>query len=353
MFASASEDTTIKIWAVPDDWEPTDENGHAKQGEPLTESLADLSGHGKKVTLLRYHPSASNIILSTSADCTVKVWDIEKGEAVTTADVPDLTHDIVWDTRGDLYASSCKDKVVRVLDGRQSSIVSTIDPAHEGSKSTKIVFLGESGKVLTCGASKTSAREVKIWDLKNLAKPLHTETIDTASGALIPLYDHDTNVVYLCGKGDGQIRLFEFEDKDPYFHKLNDGFRSTQPTKGVCMVPKRGLEVMAHETARLMKLTNSQGVHPLRFFVPRKSDAFQEDIYPDCPAPSPAHSGAEWMGGSSKLPLTMSLNPAHAGGGAKKKVFKTVTQLSKELDDAHKRIEYLEGKLKENSIAFD
>jgi coronin-1B/1C/6 len=355
MFATASEDSTIKVWSIPDDWEPTDENGMAKQGNNLTESLIDLVGHQKRVTLLQYHPTASNILLSTSADTTVKTWDIEKGEAITSFDdTPDLIQDIVWDFRGDAYASSCKDNAVRIFDARTASISSKIDPAHEGPKSTKITFLGDSGKMLTCGFSKQSAREIKVWDLKHLSKPLCTETIDNAAGAIIPLYDNDTKVLYLCGKGDGQIRIYEFEDKEPFIHKLNDGYRSTQPTKGICMVPKRGLNVMNHETARLLKLTNNQGIQPLSFCVPRKSDAFQDDIFPDCVAPIPAHSGDQWLAGSSKDPVTMSLNPALANSElTKKKVFKTVSQLSKELDEANQRIEFLENKLKENGIAYD
>ena len=110
---------------------------------------------------------------------------------------------------------------------------------------------------------------------------------------------------------------------------------------------------MQHETARLLKLTNNQGIHPLSFCVPRKSDAFQDDIFPDAPAPTPAHSGDAWLGGSSKPPVTMSLDPAVSGGqAAKKKVFKTVVQLSKELDDAHNRITFLEKKLKEAGISI-
>ena len=352
MFASASEDTTIKIWGIPDDWEPTDEKGFAKAGKNLTESLTDLLGHRKKVTLLRYNPTANNILLSASADYTVKTWDIEKGEAVVSFDdIPDLIHDIAWDVRGDMYATSCKDKAVRILDGRKPDVVSLMENAHEGMKSIKLAYLGDSGKLMTTGASKTSAREVKIWDLKNLSKPLCTETVDTASGALLPLYDNDTNVLYLCGKGDGQMRIFEFEDKEPYLHKLNDGFRSTQPTKGICMVPKRGLAVMQHETARLLKLTNNQGIHPLSFCVPRKSDAFQDDIFPDAPAAAPAHSGEAWLGGSSKPPVTASLDPAVSGAQAtKKKVFRTVSQLSKDLDAANKRIELLEKRLKEAGL---
>ena len=99
MFASASEDTTIKLWSIPDDWEPTDESGRAKKGENLTESLVDLVGHRKKVTLLRFHPTASNVIASTSADYTVKIWDVEKGEEISTFSGfgDNLIQDVVWD----------------------------------------------------------------------------------------------------------------------------------------------------------------------------------------------------------------------------------------------------------------
>jgi len=351
MFASASEDTTIKIWGIPEDWEPTDEKGYSKAGTDLSESLTDLVGHGKKVTLVRYHPTANNILLSASADNTVKTWNVETGDAVFSSEMPEAIQDIAWDYKGETYAASCKDKSVRIFDVREGAgnVSFTIDKAHAGRKSKKMQFMGDSTKILTTGASGTGNREVKIWDLKNLSQPLTTETIDTASGALIPLYDQDTNVIYLCGKGDGQIRMYEFEDKEPFLHRLNDGYRSTKPTKGICMINKRGMDVMKHESARLLKLTNDHGVHPLRFFVPRKSDAFQEDIFPDCASSEPAHSGEEWLSGSSKGPCTMSMNPAVnglGGGGAKKKKFQSVATLSK-------RVTYLENLLKENNIPFD
>lgn len=355
MLATASEDTTIKLWSIPDDWEPTNENGLAQPGDNVTESLVELIGHRKKVTLLRFHPTASNVLASCSSDYVVKVWDAEKGEEISSFDGNGgLIQDLVWDFKGDLLATSCKDKIVRIMDPRAGSVVSTIEKAHEGVKSVKLQFMGESGKFLTVGASRQSAREVKIWDLKNLSAPLSSEVIDTASGVLLPLYDNCTNVLYLCGKGDGIIRPFEFEDKKPFLHRLNDGFRSTVPAKGVCMVPKRGLNVMECETARLLKLTNNQGVHPLSFIVPRKSDAFQDDIFPDCPSAQPAHTADEWAAGSSKPPETMSLDPRQRkdeNGGAKKQ-FRTMATVTKELNEAKVRIAYLEKKLKEADISF-
>lgn len=378
MMATASEDTNIKLWSIPDDWEPCDENGNAKAGTGLSESLMDLDAHTKKVTLLRFHPTASNTLLSTSGDLTVKVWDIEQGAPLHSFDgVPNLVHDIVWDFKGDNYAFSCKDKNIRIADGRTGALSATIDVAHEGAKSVKISYINESDKMFTFGASKQSTREIKVWDLKNLSKPVHVEAIDTAAGALIPLWDGDTNVMYLCGKGDGVVRLYEYEDKAPFCFKLNDGFRSNIPGKGYCTVPKRGLNIMKHETTRILKVTNDSGVHPLTFTVPRKSDAFQDDIFPETASLVPAHSSEEWMAGSSKAPNTVSLAPG-AGSGAvfnggasgsntpvngssngAKKSFKTVAMLTKELDDATKeleeakaRIAVLEGKLQEHEIEF-
>jgi coronin-1B/1C/6 len=373
LMATASEDTDIKLWSIPEDWEPIDESGNAKAGKGLSESILNLDAHSKKVTLLRFHPTANNTLLSTSGDLTVKVWDVENGAPVHSfGDVPNLVHDIVWDHKGDNYAFSCKDKKVRLVDGRTGELAQQFK-AHEGAKSIKLVYINGTDYMFSCGASKQSSREIKVWDRKDLSKPLHTESIDTAAGAMIPLWDSDTNVLYLCGKGDGVIRLYEFEGKEPFIYKLNDGFRSNMPGKGYCLVPKRGLNIMKHETARILKVTNEAGVQPLTFTVPRKSDAFQDDIFPETASTVPAHSSCqEWLEGDSKDPCTMSLAPgrngvngngAHTNGaggasngtsanGAPKKAFKTVAGLSKELSEAKKRIEYLEGKLNEASIEY-
>ncbi|KAL7580132.1 hypothetical protein ACA910_012890 [Epithemia clementina (nom. ined.)] len=359
MFASASEDTNIKIWQVPDDWEPTDDKGNAKKGEELQDSLADLEAHRKKVTLLRYNPTAANTLMSTSGDYTVKIWDVESTTAVVSYDdIPNLVHDIVWDFKGDQCAFSCKDKKLRLMDPRKGGLTATIDTVHDGAKSVKMSYITDT-KMVTFGASKQSSRELKVWDLKNTSKSVHTETIDTAAGALIPLFDVDTAVLYLCGKGDGVVRLYEYEDKSPFVFKLNDGFRSNIPGKGYCMVPKRGLNIMQHETARILKVTNGQGIHPLTFSVPRKSDAFQDDIFPETAAPIAAHSHAEWFGGSSKSPVTMSLDPANANSAAgavakaaTKTTFKTVGSVSQELEEAKARIKKLEALLKSNGIAY-
>jgi coronin-2 len=99
---------------------------------------------------------------------------------------------------------------------------------HSGSKASKVTFLGTSGRLLTTGFSRHSDRQYSIWDQNDLSKPLTTDTIDSSSGVVFPFYDIDTNIVFLAGKGDGNIRYYEITDEAPYIHFLSQ-FLSGNP----------------------------------------------------------------------------------------------------------------------------
>jgi len=96
----------------------------------------------------------------------------------------------------------------------------------------------------------------------------------------MPFYDNDTNVMFLAGKGDGNVRYFEIVDESPYVHYLSE-FKSNTPQRGGCMVPKRMVNVSECEIVRFLKV-GTKTMEPISFQVPRKSDVFQDDIFPDC-----------------------------------------------------------------------
>ena len=200
---------------------------------------------------------------------------------------------------------------MRIFDARTNTLSTKIETVHEGAKSIKMTYLGNLDKMVTVGFTRQSQRQFKIWDPRNTAKEVKKIDIDQAAGVIMPFYDEDTQVLYLAGKGDGNIRYYEFVSDEPYAFPLAD-FRSSVSAKGMAVVPKRGLDIMGCETTRMLKLT-SNTVEPLSFRVPRKSEAFQDDIYPPTMSGESAHTADEWLAGSDLAPKTMSLNPAERG----------------------------------------
>jgi coronin-1B/1C/6 len=256
--ASAGEDCKVMIWNVP-----TEGLKHQEDVPSAT-----LCGHERKVIQLAFHPTASNLLASSSADLSILLWDIEKGACRQklvghTAVAPSLA----FNYNGNLVAAASKDKALRIFDVRSGQVVQNV-ACHEGAKGSRVAWLGNSNQLLTTGFSKLNDRQYAIWDLDNLSAPLKLENIDTSSGMLMPYYDSDTKMLYLAGKGDGNIRYFEVTDEDPRVHYLNE-FKSTEPQRGITYMPKRFLSVSENEIARAYKVTLSS-VEPISFKVPRK-----------------------------------------------------------------------------------
>jgi hypothetical protein len=128
---------------------------------------------------------------------------------------------------------------------------------------------------------------------------------------MMPFYDDDTRMLYLTGKGDGNIRYFEFVDEAPSVYFLSE-HRTNVSTKGADMLAKRTCNAMKCEVARMLKLTGDS-VEPISFVVPRKSESFQEDIFPDAIAGKPALEANAWLSGENKAPLRVSMDPSKNG----------------------------------------
>jgi len=302
LIASASEDCTSKIWGIPE--------GGLK--ETLTEPLQTLTGHKRKVGSVKFSPTANNILATTSTDMSVKIWDIEKGKDVLSVEGQhtDMIQSADWNRNGSFLATSCKDKKIRIVDPRQRKIAQEVE-AHGGIKGSRVIYLGMD-KLFSCGFSKTSEREFAIWDARALGTKLAFQSVDSASGLLMPFYDEDTRTVFLGGKGDGNIRYYEIVDDATQIYYLSE-FKSATPQRGLCTLPKRAVNTSDCEIVRMLKV-GTKTLEPISFQVPRKSDIFQDDIFPDTFSGEPALTADEWLGGQDAEPKTMSL----AGGFVKK-----------------------------------
>ena len=159
------------------------------------------------------------------------------------------------------------------------------------------------------------------------------EELDNSNGLLFPFYDEDTNMIYLCGKGDSAIRYFEYTPDAPYIHYLNT-YSSSDPQRGIGWMPKRGLNVTQCEISKFYKLHNSGLCEVITMTVPRKSELFQEDLYPDTAAQEATMGADEWYGGRDGDPVLMSLrdlfhtmqgNSQKAGGSVLRQASRRIT----------------------------
>jgi hypothetical protein len=278
--------------------------------ESQTTPLAKFHNHSNKVSVLRFHPSAENVLASGSFDSSVNIWDLQSAthQIQCKTDHHAVIEDLIWNYDGSNLLTSCKDKFVRLLDPRLGGVVASVEP-FDGRKPTKLAWLGNTSTFCTVGFSRHSKRQFCFWDIKKMASPFSEIcSIDQAAGVITPFYDEDLKILYFAGRGDGEIRFYEVVREEPWQFSISS-FRTTDPQRDVYMLPKRVVNAPITEVAIFLKLTTSS-VQPIRFLIPRKSELFQADLFPDCRAPRPACTAEQFFVGKTNYPPTlMSLDP--------------------------------------------
>lgn len=296
IIASSSEDGTVIVWRIPEE-----------MTENLTEYMVLLRGHGRKCGFIEWHPTAEFILASGGFDGQVIVWNVEQGKAVFQLSCGRnavLSVSFNWD--GSLLATTSKDKKLRIFDPRTQELLQEGE-CHTGAKGGKCTFLGEADLLVTTGSERSSARQLKVWDQHDLSKPLASADVSNGTGVLFPFPDHDNNVLYVAGKGDGNIRYYEITETSPFIHSLNE-YISGNPQRGLGSMPKRGLNTANCEIMRFYKLYASKAfVEPISMIVPRRYDSMQKDLYPDTCGTEPAMTADEWLSGINRPPKLLSL----------------------------------------------
>ncbi|GAA5996308.1 hypothetical protein JCM5350_006508 [Sporobolomyces pararoseus] len=302
LVASVGEDGKLAITKIEDSLLQDAWSGDRKD-LPDLEPIWSTSAHGRKAGHVRFHPSASNVLATASTD--VKIWDLEHQKPVYTSEVhADMVQSIDWDWCGGLYATTCKDKKLRLFDPRSGNQAVTVADSHLGVKGARVTWCGDKDRMVTTGFSRTSERQVFMWDSRDISKgPIKQMGIDQSSGMLMPFFNAGNNILFVAGKGDGNIRMYEMKDDELFY--LSD-YTSPNPQRGLCLAPERASDVGSTEIVKAYKAAGTM-IEPISFVVPRKSDSFQSDLFPPAPSDQPALSASEWFGGKTLPPILIDM----------------------------------------------
>ncbi|XP_072337489.1 coronin-7 [Scyliorhinus torazame] len=297
LLATCSADVTVKLWRLPDAVE------QVSSAQSVT-----LGPEAARVECVVFHPSADGV-LASGAGNTAKIWDLTQQKALTALeDHGDQIQSLTWKKDGCLLGTSCKDKKLRVYDPRtMCSAVQSVE-GHDNIKDSRLIWLNTSDIVLSTGFSQMRERQARLWDTRQFTTPVNTFTLDTAQSPLIPMYDADSGLLILAGKGDNVLHCLEVSTSEVTLTQVNQCLTEVK-SKGVAMVPKLALDVMSCEVIRLLQLTENSIV-PISYNVPRKSlHEFHDDLFPDTIGKTPSMSALDWFNGSDEQVPKFSLHP--------------------------------------------
>uniref|UniRef100_A0A3B4YJF5 Coronin n=1 Tax=Seriola lalandi dorsalis TaxID=1841481 RepID=A0A3B4YJF5_SERLL len=298
---AVGDDAKIRVWQVPE--------GGLK--ETLTEPELILQ-HTEKIYSIKFHPLASGLLVSSSYDLTVRLWNLESGEQVKLlTGHQDQVFGMAWSPDGKLLATACKDGKVRIYDPRKSTTPVQEGPGPEGPRGARIVWVCE-GKYLLVSGFDRSERGLYLYSADSLSSgAIASAQVDVSPSTLIPFYDPDTSVIILTGKGDTRVHIYEIFPEEPYFIECSS-FNSPEPHKlqGLAFLPKTECNVRDVEIAVGLMLTKTT-IEPVAFRVPRvKKEFFQDDVYTDTAVWwEPILTASGWLSGINGQHKKISLKP--------------------------------------------
>ncbi|GAA5860495.1 hypothetical protein JCM1840_000276 [Sporobolomyces johnsonii] len=309
----ACDDDAIRIFKLPQ----VDKNGEGGLeggfGEP-ERILKDSKMN--KISELRHHPAAQNVLLSVSDDhgsSSARVWNTDTGEIMLQAALPGGVSSAAWSPDGSRLAISTKKKQVAVLDPRvPSSLVSC--PSHDSIRPVRVTWASDSHLVST-GFDRGSSRELILYTLDATSSSpklsqAGKQTLDVSPAPLLPFYDLDSHILLLYSRGDRSCLAYEVDvtSKTP-FGKL-PSFEHSTLQSGFAFLPKTRSDVKAVEIVKALRLTPGT-IEAVSFTVPRaKAEFFQDDIFvPTANTEKPSMSAAEYASGKNTPLEIVDLQP--------------------------------------------
>ena len=142
----------------------------------------------RKVGNVTFHPIADNVLVSTSGDYTLKMWDVMKSSNQVTLKHSDIIQSLSLNRDGSSLVTTCRDKRIRIWDPRVNKVAQET-PGHTGAKNSRAVYINNE-RIATTGFGKMSDRQLGLWDVRQLTTPIGGfTTLDQSAGVImVPLY---------------------------------------------------------------------------------------------------------------------------------------------------------------------
>ncbi|KAJ7597274.1 hypothetical protein C8J56DRAFT_882775 [Mycena floridula] len=166
------------------------------KGDPYIRDMKNTSGHVGELSSCCWHPKDPKIFITSSADSTIRIWDVEnrrKQKTVIVVKSKDRgartkVTACSYSPDGTMIAGACSDGALHIWQTSSNFVRpnSSIEGAHtKGTDTGSLVFSVDGRTILTRGGDDT----VKLWDIRAFKKPL------ASRGDIATLYPN-TNAIF-------------------------------------------------------------------------------------------------------------------------------------------------------------
>ena len=157
--AVGCDNGTVQFWTIPD--------------EGLTENLdsfdSKLVAHNDRITIIQFHPTASQVLTTFAMDMSLIIWNIETMEQkITIKAHSEPIFSISWSPDGSLLATLCKDQKLRIFDPRKDALNPIQEgSATQGSRGGRVCWAQKGRLVIVTGFSRYF---IYLFGSKNLVQ---------------------------------------------------------------------------------------------------------------------------------------------------------------------------------------
>ncbi|QQP48808.1 Coronin, partial [Caligus rogercresseyi] len=259
----ACDDGYLRLWNIPE--------GGLRQ--PVNEPEFLFPAHNDKVQIVKFHPLASDIVVTASFNRSLRVWDLSDHSThqfeleVIKKPIFLGEENVEWSPCGKFLATLCKDKKIRIYEPRRRR--------NHAQKGARVLWALGGHYLIVTGFSRQSEQQVCVYRVEDMSQ-VHSVIL----------------------AGESTVTTFEVSLDAPHLFGLSP-YRPSGLHQGLAFLPKSTCNVRDVEFAKAFRLTHNT-IEPISFTVPRvKTAYFQDDLFPP----------TRWLEGAQKEARRVSLQP--------------------------------------------
>lgn len=289
LLASASDDGTVKFWQIPKDGIRQD----------IEKEKGIYKDHGKRVLFLQFHPSSADIVASADSTNKINVWNLQ-GKTYISMPAKNTVSSLEWNYNGSLIGCMLKDKYSYLYDIRGQKEVCK-SKGFNSLTTQKMCFVSDDCFIIS--GTENGKRQINLYDMRKPDSSVSNIVLDNFSSVMRPFYDYDINCIFVPST-DRDIHFVTIKGGKLAF--LHGRYDFKEDNTYYTFEDKRYVDLNMNEMTRMYRY-NKKTLRMTSIKIPRKTNVFDPELYPDTFSGESALTVDEWMSGVDKEPIKRSI----------------------------------------------